>query len=49
MSLMWNRKTHFGGNALVPDPIEVLGHHPELDDEVRRSFRGDAAGGARKR
>jgi hypothetical protein len=26
------------GVALIPDPVEVLGHHPELDDEVRREI-----------
>ena len=34
MLLMWNRKTHFSGNALVPGPIEVLGRQAKLDDEV---------------
>ena len=25
---------HLAGIGLIPAPIEVLGHHPELDDEV---------------
>jgi hypothetical protein len=44
MSLMWNRKTHFGGIALVPCPVEVFGRHAELDDEVcREVLRPDLA------
>ena len=39
---------HLPGIGLVPAPVEVLGHHPKLDDEVagevlqplpRRAFR----------
>jgi hypothetical protein len=31
-----DRDNGMPGVALVPDPVEVLGHHAELDDEVRR-------------
>ena len=44
MLLMWNRKTHFSGNALVPLPIEVFGRQAELDDEFAREvLRSDLA------
>ena len=44
MLLMWNGKTHFGGNALVPLPIEIFGRQAKLDDEFAREvLRPDLA------
>ena len=31
---------HLAGVALVPVPVEVLGHDPELDDQVCRKVLG---------
>jgi hypothetical protein len=30
---------HLAGMALIPAPVEVLGHGPKLDDEVFRQVR----------
>jgi hypothetical protein len=27
-------RDHLTGIRLIPAPVEVLGHHPELDDEI---------------
>ena len=27
-------RNHLAGVGLIPAPIKVLGHHPELDDEI---------------
>ena len=29
-----NVRNHLAGVGLIPAPIKVLGHHPELDDEI---------------
>ena len=44
LTLRLDRGDGMPGVALVPDPVEVLGDHPELDDEVcREVLRPDLA------